>query len=94
MAVPEIAGPAPATVTIDGETTHHLLTPGRKWTVHLAPHVHLDLGFTDYQGKVLELHSRNLERAVEALDRDPAFKFTIDGSSIVSDFLATRSPGR
>ena len=91
LTVPEVEAPTPATVTIDGETTHHLLTPGRKWTVHLVPHVHLDLGFTDYQGKVLELHSRNLERAVEALARDPGFKFTIDGSSIVSDFLATRS---
>jgi len=93
VAVPELLGPTSASVTVEGETTHHVLTPGRKWTVHLVPHVHLDLGFTDYQGKVLELHSRNLERAVQVLERDPTFRFTVDGSMIVSDFLATRGPG-
>ena len=94
VAVPELVGPTAASVTVLGATTHHVLTPGRKWTLHMVPHVHLDLGFTDYQSKVLELHSRNLERAVQALERDPSFRFTVDGSMIVSDFLATRGPAR
>ncbi|MEN3614344.1 hypothetical protein AAH979_32970 [Plantactinospora sp. ZYX-F-223] len=93
--VPEFTGPAPATVAVDGgPETRAVLHPARRWTLHLIPHVHLDVGYTDVQGKVLELHSRNLDRAVEALDRDPDFAFSVDGSLIVTQYLATRSPQR
>ncbi|WP_433892663.1 hypothetical protein [Streptomyces sp. CA-111067] len=88
--VPELAGPADAEVRVGDGVTRHWLVPGRKWTVHLVPHIHLDIGFTDYQGKVLELHSRNLDRAVAVLRRDPGFRFTVDGSVVVQQHLATR----
>ncbi|NUT34296.1 MAG: hypothetical protein HOV79_14605 [Hamadaea sp.] len=93
--VPEFTGAATATVTVDdGPATAFELRPARKWTLHLIPHVHLDVGYTDVQGKVLELHSRNLDRALDALDRDPGFAFSVDGSLIVEQYLATRSPER
>ncbi|WP_327002743.1 hypothetical protein OHA72_47875 [Dactylosporangium sp. NBC_01737] len=93
--VPEFTGPQPATVEVDGVTlTAVELRPARKWTLHLVPHVHLDVGYTDVQGKVLELHSRNLDRALDALERDPGFAFSVDGSLIVTQYLATRAPQR
>jgi len=93
--VPELAGPTPATVSLDGAApTTVTLRPARKWTLHLVPHVHLDVGYTDVQGKVLELHSRNLDRALDALDRDDGFAFSIDGALIVGQYLATRAPER
>lgn len=93
--VPEFAGPAAATVRIDdGPETRRTLHPARKWTLHLVPHVHLDVGYTDVQGKVLELHSRNLDRALDALDRDPGFAFSVDGSLVLTQYLATRAAGR
>ncbi|PZG00742.1 hypothetical protein [Micromonospora endophytica] len=70
------------------------LVAARRWTLHLVPHVHLDVGYTDVQGKVLELHSRNLDRALDALDRDPDFAFSVDGSLVVDQYLATRSAQR
>ncbi|SDD70422.1 hypothetical protein [Glycomyces harbinensis] len=76
------------------EPVAFILEPKRKWTVHLIPHVHLDVGYTDVQGKVLELHSRNLDRALAALDRNADFAFSVDGSLIVAQYLATRSPER
>lgn len=98
LRVPELAGPAPATVelVVDGTTTSFEteLRPHRKWTVHVMPHVHLDLGFTDFQGKVAEVHSRNLERAVDLLDSDHEFAFTVDGSFGVQKLLETRNPER
>ena len=93
--VPEFDGEVPATVQVgDGPATAVTLRPARKWTLHLVPHVHLDVGYTDVQGKVLELHSRNLDRALDALDRDPGFAFSVDGSLVVTEYLATRAPGR
>lgn len=84
-----------AEVVVDGGPvrTFHLVA-ARKWTFHLIPHVHLDIGYTDAQGKVLELHSRNLDRALAALERDDGFAFSVDGSLIVSQYLATRSDER
>lgn len=93
--VPEFTEPVTATVRVDGAAEQSFeLRPARKWTLHLIPHVHLDVGYTDVQGKVLELHSRNLDRALDALDRDPGFAFSVDGSLIVDQYLATRSPER
>ena len=59
--------------------------------MHLIPHVHLDLGFTDSQGKVLELHCRNIDRALDLFDRDPSFRFSVDGAVIAREFERTRS---
>ncbi|RZT79008.1 glycosyl hydrolase family 38 [Micromonospora violae] len=93
--VPEPAVGTVAEVSLDGGTpTTVELRPPRKWTLHLIPHVHLDVGYTDVQGKVLELHSRNLDRALDQLDRDPGFAFSVDGSLVVAEYLATRSPER
>ncbi|MGP4103864.1 glycoside hydrolase family 38 N-terminal domain-containing protein [Nonomuraea sp. KM90] len=88
--VPEARGPAEVSVD-GGEPVTFTLTPARRWTLHLIPHVHLDVGYTDSQGKVLELHSRNLDRALAALDRDPGFAFSVDGSLVLAQYLATRS---
>ncbi|WP_181727410.1 polysaccharide lyase family protein [Streptomyces sp. PT12] len=95
--VPEFDGDTEATVLLaehGGEPVAFTLHPARKWTLHLIPHVHLDVGYTDAQGKVLELHSRNLDRAIAALERDDGFRFSLDGSLILDEYLATRAPGR
>ncbi|TCO55889.1 polysaccharide lyase family protein [Actinocrispum wychmicini] len=82
----EVVGPAGSTLSV------HQLTPCRKWTLHLIPHVHLDLGYTDYQGKVVELHSRNLDRALEILRGTPDYRFMVDGSMILDQYLRSRGP--
>ncbi|MCP2329428.1 hypothetical protein HDA40_007935 [Hamadaea flava] len=93
--VPEFTDTVRVTVGVDGGSEHDFeLHPARKWTLHLIPHVHLDVGYTDVQGKVLELHSRNLDRALDALAADPGFAFSVDGSLIVGEYLATRSAQR
>lgn len=70
------------------------LTPSRRWTLHVIPHVHLDLGFTDSQGKVLELHCRNIDQAVDRMAVDESFRFCVDGSMIVAEYVRTRTPER
>ncbi|MBK5305440.1 MAG: hypothetical protein JJD92_01995 [Frankiaceae bacterium] len=96
LAVPELDAPATARVTTElAEGTHTTLlplVPCRKWTLHLIPHVHLDLGYTDVQAKVMELHSRNLDRALGLMNEAPDYSFAIDGALVVDEYRASRSP--
>ncbi|MDJ1134671.1 hypothetical protein [Streptomyces iconiensis] len=83
------------TVRANEETVHRAdLTPARRWTLHLIPHVHLDLGFTDTQAKAMELHCRNIDKALDRQAQDPAFRFSVDGAVVVREYLRTRSPQR
>ena len=39
----------------------------------MVPHEHLDMGYTDYQPKVAEIHSLALDEAMQMIDRRPSF---------------------
>jgi hypothetical protein len=66
------------------------LRPKRKWTVFVVPHTHLDIGFTDYQGKVAETQSRVLSQAADLIRQHPDFRFSMDGSWNLQQLLETR----
>ncbi len=66
-------------------------SPVRKWTVFYAPSMHLDIGYTDYRAKVAEVHGRVLDDLLDLLDKHPTYRFNLDGSWIVEQWLATRS---
>jgi len=95
LAVPELSGLADADVTIrvNGKTltTHLQLLPQRKWTAYVAPHAHLDVGYTDYQAKVAEIHNRNIDKLLDEIDAHPEMRFSLDGSWIVRQYLASRN---
>jgi len=63
----------------------------RKWTVLLAPNLHLDVGYSDYVPKVAELQSRTVDEAIAMVQQNPAFRFNLDGSWIVEQFMNGRS---
>jgi alpha-mannosidase len=94
--VPEFpnATRAEADVSLNGRTFHKQLSlvPERKWTLYLAPHEHLDVGYTDYRGKVTEVHDRNVDKLVDLIKRHPEMRWNLDGSWIVQNYLATRTP--
>lgn len=84
--------PGEVRVVVEAAATHELRAErSRKWTVHLIPHVHLDVGFTDLPAKVLELHSRNLDKAVEIMRQHPEFRFTVDGAILTEEHAIARS---
>jgi len=93
--VPELTSPTPARLEFDepggpAVSESCVVSPARPWTVHVIPHVHLDVGYTDHQGAVVEIHARNLDRI---LGRDfDQYPFTIDGSFVVEAFAETRPP--
>ncbi len=100
VAVPEFTGTVEATARLSAGatgpgadlTTGGVLRAARKWTLHVLPHVHLDIGYTDAQAKVVELHSHNLDEAVDIAGRQDDYAFSVDGSFIIENFLRTRTP--
>lgn len=93
--VPEFgaATQAQMTVALGGHAEHfaETLTPAKKWTLFMIPHVHLDVGYTDYQAKVSAIQSRVLDEAMDLEAKHPAFRFSTDGEWNLEQFLASRS---
>jgi len=93
--IPELSGPTEveANVHLDGRAFKSRLNfvPQRKWTIYLAPHAHLDIGFTDYQAKIAEIHNRNVDRLLDEIEAHPEMRFNLDGSWIVRQYLASRN---
>lgn len=94
--VPEFQADTAAelTVKLDGRTEHFAekLEPQKKWTLLLVPHVHLDVGYSDYQAKVSAIQSRILDEAMDLTAKHPEFRFSTDGEWNVEQYLKTRTP--
>ena len=95
FAVPEFPAGAKGEVAIHlgGRARRFPVTldPARKWNFFLVPNVHLDIGYTDYQGKVAEVQSRILDEAIQLTHDHPDFRYSVDSFWSVRQFLAERS---
>lgn len=93
--VPEFAAGARATVQVNAGGREYnfaqTLQPARKWTVYLVPHEHLDVGYSDFQTKLAELHSRVIDEALELTREHTDFRFSLDGYWQARQFLEGRS---
>jgi hypothetical protein len=67
------------------------VNPERKWTIYFVPHAHLDIGYTDYQAKVVELQNRNIDKLLDFLPKNPSMRFSLDGSWVARNYLETRN---
>src|SRR5215213_272074 len=67
------------------------LQPAKKWTIFLVPHQHLDIGYSDFQTKLAELHSRVIDEAMQMSEEHPEFRFSLDGYWQAQSFLESRS---
>jgi len=84
---------AQALLRVNGRTRRFqtVFEPARKWTIDFVPHAHLDIGYTDFQPKVAEVHSRNMDKLLDFLPGHPDMHFSIDGSWMVQNYMATRT---
>ena len=92
--VPEWQETASARLEIAAGTRHTFvlsLVAQRKWTVYVVPHTHVDIGYTDYQGKVAEAQANTLVEAADMIEKHPDFRFATDGSWNLKQLLTTRS---
>ncbi|MBS1805164.1 MAG: hypothetical protein JST28_17520 [Acidobacteria bacterium] len=96
FSVPEFAAEthAKVTVDVDGRRAHsdEVIRPQKKWTLLLVPHVHLDVGYSDYQAKVSAIQSRILDEAIDLAEKHPGFRFSTDGEWNLDQFLQSRTP--
>jgi hypothetical protein len=94
--IPEFAPATRALLTVDVDnrtmSLDQVLQPRKKWTLFLVPHVHLDVGYTDYQAKVSAIQSRILDEAIDLAAQHPAFRFSTDGEWNLDQFLQWRTP--
>ena len=72
-------------------TAEQMVAPQKKWTLFLVPHIHLDVGFTDYQSKVAVVQARAVDEAMDFIAKHPDFKFSLDGEWPLEQFLRTRN---
>jgi alpha-mannosidase len=96
IAIPEFQANTPAslTVSLNGQSVHfgQTIQPQKKWTLFLVPHVHLDVGYSDYQAKVAAIQSRILDEAMDLTEKHPSFRFSTDGEWNLEQYLKTRTP--
>ena len=73
------------------QTTECDLEPGKRWTLYVVPHIHLDVGYTDYQAKVATVQSRVIDEAMDLIAAHPGFRFSLDGDWTLEQFMKTRT---
>ncbi|HSU33225.1 MAG TPA: polysaccharide lyase family protein [Bryobacteraceae bacterium] len=91
--IPEWTGTQDGTLSVSAGQHRSFpvaLTAQRKWTIFVVPHTHLDVGYTDYQGKVAETQARVLTQAADLIHEHPDFRFSMDGSWNLQQLLITR----
>lgn len=70
------------------------LNPKKKWTIFLVPHIHLDIGYSDYQAKVATIQSHDVDEALDMISKCPGFRFSLDGQWSLEQFMKTRTPAQ
>lgn len=81
---------------IDGHAGRYQqkVSPGKKWTLFLVPHIHVDIGYSDYQAKVAAIQSRTVDEALDMMAQHPEFRFSLDGEWDLMQFLESRTAAR
>jgi alpha-mannosidase len=79
-------------VEIEGQKIEKefIVGPRKKWLLFLAPASHTDIGYTTIQPHVAEVHSRNIDIALEACKSTTSFKWNIEVSWHLRDFMKKR----
>ncbi|MEV7626933.1 hypothetical protein [Actinoplanes sp. NPDC089786] len=100
LLVGEVA--APETITVElpevatGERIELVLAPVRHWDVHLVHHSHLDIGYTDPQGRVLAEHLSYLDSALDLIREtddwpdDARFRWSVESLWSFEQWCANR----
>lgn len=67
------------------------LSPAKQWTIFVVPHIHLDVGYSDYQAKVAAIQTRAIGEALDMVAGNPDFRFSLDGEWNLEQFVRTAS---
>jgi len=67
------------------------ISPQKKWTIFVVPHIHVDVGYSDYQAKIAAIQSRDIDEALGMIDQNPDFRYSLDGEWDLEQFLKTHT---
>jgi len=67
------------------------IDPKKKWTLYVIPHIHVDVGYSDYQAKIAAIQSRTIDEALDMTAQHKDFRFSLDGEWDLQQFMQTRS---
>lgn len=96
LEVPEFRDPLQGKLVLCGNGQERNLrigpiVPAKKWKIFMVPFSHLDVGYTDYQSKVAEIHARILDDVIKEIQERPDFRFEPDGFWVVEQFWKSRN---
>ncbi len=93
--VPEFPGSTRAELSWqEGGREQHTsasIAPKKKWTVRIVPHIHVDVGYSDYQAKVAAIQGRDIDEALSMIDSNPDFRYSLDGEWDLQQFSKTHT---
>ncbi|MEU4144781.1 glycoside hydrolase family 38 C-terminal domain-containing protein [Streptomyces parvulus] len=100
LLIPEVDAPTPLLIELpdieEGTRIAFEARPQRHWTLHLVQHSHLDIGYTDPQGRVMAESRAYLDSLLELCRDtddwpDPArFRWAVEGFHSFEDWRANR----
>ncbi|MGR3875444.1 glycoside hydrolase family 38 N-terminal domain-containing protein [Streptomyces graminifolii] len=98
--IPEVDAPSALLIELpdleEGTLLPFEAAPQRHWTLHLVQHSHLDIGYTDPQGRVMAEHRAYLDSLLELCDDTDArpdaarFRWAVEGLHSFEDWQANR----
>jgi Glycosyl hydrolases family 38 N-terminal domain len=102
LLLPAVDSPTKVTVSTGGANDggQVLLSPQRRWTVHLIHHSHLDIGYTDPQGRVLAEGLAYLDdclelvRATDDWPEEARFRWCVESFFLFKQWAAARPAER
>jgi alpha-mannosidase len=73
------------------QRSSQMISPQKKWTIFIVPHIHVDVGYSDYQAKVAGIQARDIDEALRMIDQNPAFRYSLDGEWDLDQFMKTHT---
>jgi len=70
------------------QTASHELRPQRHWKLYVQPSTHVDVGYTDFQERVIERHNDNMSLALDLCARYPDFKWNTEAAWVQDKYLS------
>lgn len=90
--IDEITAPTTAEITVtcgsQSKSASCELRPQKRWKIYLQPSSHVDVGYTDFQERVVERHNENMSVALDMIREHPDFKWNTETAWVEDNYLS------
>ncbi len=88
----ELSAPTTAEVTVTAggksKTVTSEIKPQKKWRVYVQDSTHVDIGYTDWQERIVQRHNDNMSLALDLCARYPDFKWNTEAAWVEDNYLS------